>query len=100
MVSQPPRERLHERTDMPPASVNAWAVTVRLNDGSVLFWCGEETERQGQPWSRESQAFRFANQEGAERYAAHCVTNSKAWEYRAVPLARPGSGNALTCRGQ
>jgi hypothetical protein len=68
---------------------NEWAVLVRLNDGSVLFWGGEEAERRGQPWSRESSAFRFATQADAERYAAECATNPKAWEYRAVRLAQP-----------
>lgn len=28
--------------------VDGWGVSVRLNDGRVLFWCGEEAERQGQ----------------------------------------------------
>jgi len=37
--------------------VNEWAVSVRLNDGKVLFWCGEEAERRGQDWAGESQAF-------------------------------------------
>ena len=68
---------------------NDWAVTVRLNDGRVLFWCGEEAERRGQDWGRESQAHRFATREDAERYAAICATSSKAWEYWAVRLAQP-----------
>jgi hypothetical protein len=68
---------------------NEWAVSVRLNDGQVLFWCGEEAERRGQDWGQENQAFRFASQAEAERYGAECQTNSKAWEYRAVRLAQP-----------
>lgn len=59
---------------------------MRLNDGRVLFWCGEESERRGQDWAGESQAFRFPTQADAERYAAACAINSKAWEYRAVLL--------------
>lgn len=66
-----------------------WAVSVRLNDGQVLFWCGEEAERRGLDWGRERQAFRFTTREEAERYAADCSLNSKAWEYRAVRLAQP-----------
>jgi hypothetical protein len=71
-----------------PDRVNEWAVSVRLNDGSALFWCGEEAGRQGQDWGRESQAFRFATRDEAEQYAAECATNSAAWEYRAVCLAQ------------
>jgi hypothetical protein len=72
-----------------PQRVNEWAVSVRLNDGSVLFWCGEEAGRRAQDWGRESQALRFATREEAEQYAAECATNSTAWEYRAVRLAPP-----------
>ena len=71
------------------ARANEWAVSVRLNDGSVLFWCGEEAKRCGQDWAGESQAFRFATQEDAERYAASCSVNSRAWEYKAVRLKQP-----------
>ena len=71
------------------ARANEWAVSVRLNDGQVLFWCGDEAERRGQDWGRESQAFRFATKEEAEQYAADCSLNSKAWEYRAVRLGQP-----------
>lgn len=69
--------------------VDEWGVSMRLNDGRVLFWCGEEAERQGRAWGRESQAYRFATRDAAERYAGSCATNSKAWEYRAVRLAQP-----------
>src|SRR5215469_13528203 len=62
--------------------IDEWAVSVRLNDGRVLFWCGEESERRGQDWGRESQAFRFTSRDEAERFAAGCATNSNAWEYR------------------
>jgi hypothetical protein len=65
---------------------NEWAVSVRLNDGKVLYWCGEEAERRGQDWAGESQAFRFETEEAAEQYAEACSTNSRAWEYRAVRL--------------
>jgi len=67
---------------------NEWAVSVRLNDGQVLFWCGEAAERRGQDWGRENQAFTFATQAEAERYAAECALNPKAWEYQAVRLAQ------------
>jgi hypothetical protein len=63
--------------------LNAWAVTVRLNDGTVLFWCGEAS---GDRWGREFQAFRFSTREEATQYAAKCETNSNALEYRAAPL--------------
>ncbi|MFC7725443.1 hypothetical protein ACFQW6_10010 [Nocardioides sp. GCM10028917] len=69
--------------------VNEWAVSVRLNDGQVLFWCGDEGERRGQEWGRENQAFRFATETEAEQYAAACALNSAAWEYRAVRLHQP-----------
>jgi hypothetical protein len=69
--------------------VNEWAVSVRLNDGQVLFWCGQEGERRGQEWGRENQAFRFGTQAEAEQYAADCALNSKAWEYKAVRLPQP-----------
>jgi hypothetical protein len=79
------KERQSRRADR----ASEWAVSVRLNDGKVLFWCGEEAERRGQDWAGESQAFRFATQAEAEQYAAQCATNSKAWEYRAVRLKQP-----------
>ncbi|WP_432881128.1 hypothetical protein ACQPYH_36720 [Kribbella sp. CA-245084] len=79
------KERQSRRADR----ANAWAVTVRLNDGTVLFWCGEEAERRGQGWGRQSQAHRYATLDDAERYAATCATNSKAREYSAVHLAQP-----------
>jgi hypothetical protein len=79
------KERQTRRADR----ANEWAVTVRLNDGRALFWCGEEAGRRGQDWGRELQAHRFANLEEAERYATMCATNSKAWEYSAVRLAQP-----------
>jgi hypothetical protein len=85
IVVSVPRERRTRRSDR----ADEWAVTVRLNDGRVLFWCGEEAGRGGQGWGRESQAHRFASLEAAERYAAICATNSKAWEYSAVHLAQP-----------
>jgi hypothetical protein len=69
--------------------LNEWVVSVRLNDGQVLFWCGEEGERRGQEWGRESQAFRFATQAEAEKYAANSSLNSKAREHRAIRLAQP-----------
>lgn len=69
--------------------INEWAVSVRLNDGQVLFWCGDEGGRRGQEWGRENQAFRFATKTEAEQYAADCALNSKAWDYRAVRLPQP-----------
>jgi hypothetical protein len=45
------KERQTRRADR----ANEWAVTVRLNDGRVLFWCGAEAGRLGQQWGRESQ---------------------------------------------
>ena len=60
-----------------------------MNDGRVLFWCGEEAERRGQDWAGESQAYRSSTQSGAEQCATVCATNSKAWEYRAVRLKQP-----------
>ena len=71
------------------ARAKEWAVSVRLNDGRVLFWGGEEGERRGQDWAEESQAFRFATQAEAEQYAAACAINSKAWEYQVVHLKQP-----------
>ncbi len=68
---------------------NEWAVSVRLNDGKVLFWCGEEAARRGQDWAGQSRAFRFATQTEAQQFAAACATNSTAWEYRAVRLKQP-----------
>lgn len=68
---------------------NEWAVSVRLNDGQVLFWSGEEAKGRTQAWAGESQAHRFATQAEAEQYAADCETNSAAWEYRAVRLKQP-----------
>lgn len=67
-----------------PHRIDEWAVSVRLNDGKVLFWCGEP----GEQWGRQSQAFRFASQEAAERHALGCETNSAAWTYQAVRLPR------------
>lgn len=69
--------------------VNEWAVSVRLNDGQVLFWCGDEGEHRGQAWGRENRAFRFATEAEAEQYAADCAVNAKAREYRAVRLPQP-----------
>lgn len=69
--------------------VDEWAVSVRLNDGQVLFWCGDEGERRGQEWGRANRAFRFATETEAKDYAAACALNSKAWEYRAVRLPQP-----------
>jgi hypothetical protein len=79
------KERQSRRADR----ANEWAVTVRLNDGRVLFWCGEEAGRRGPDWGSESQAHRFATLEDAERYAAMCATNSRAWGYSVVRLAQP-----------
>lgn len=69
--------------------VGDWAVSVRLNDGIVLYWAGDEATRQGQDWGRQNQAYRFPTQQAAEQYAADCATNSKAWEYRATQLPQP-----------
>lgn len=80
------KERLSRRADR----ANEWAVSVRLNDGQVLFWCGRAAQRRGQQWGRENQAFRFITQAEAEEYAAACATNSTAWEYRAVRLTNRG----------
>lgn len=71
------------------ARINEWAVTVRLNDGRVLFWLGEESKRLGHDWGPENQAFRFASEAEADNFAAKCATNSKAWEYRTVRLPQP-----------
>jgi hypothetical protein len=62
-----------------------WTVSVRMNDGSVLFWCGEP----GEQWGRQSQAFRFASRDAAERLANGFETNSIAWAYQAVRLPQP-----------
>lgn len=66
----------------------------------MLYWGGEEAERRGQDWAGESQTFRFATQAEAERYAADCATNPKAWEYEAVRLKQPrwSAPDALICR--
>ena len=69
--------------------VAPWAVSVRLNDGIVLYWAGDEAKRQGQDWGRKTQAYRFPTQRAAEHFAAECATNSKAWEYRAIHLSQP-----------
>lgn len=80
------KERRSRRADR----VSEWAVSVRLNDGQVLYWCGEESKRRGQDWAAsESQAFRFETQSEAQQYADRCETNSKAWEYRVVRLKQP-----------
>ena len=79
------KERRIRRADR----ANEWAVTVRLNDGTVLYSCGEEAKQRGQDWGRSSQAHRFATREEAETYAAACATNSKAREYKAVRMAQP-----------
>lgn len=70
----------------PADPIDEWVVSVRLNDGRVLFWCGEESERRGQNWGWESQAIRFASRDEAERFAVGCVTNSSAWVHRVVRL--------------
>lgn len=94
-IGRPEWRRCHpvcvtkERRTRRAPRADEWAVAVRLNDGSVLYWSGEEMKRVGRGWGHASQAHRFATREEAERYAATCVTNSKAWEYRAVRLAQP-----------
>lgn len=78
-----------ERRSRKADRVSEWAVSVRLNDGRVLFWCGAQAERIGQDWAGESQAYRFATQAEAKKYAAQCSTNSAAWEYQVVLLKQP-----------
>ncbi|GAA1685889.1 hypothetical protein GCM10009745_33020 [Kribbella yunnanensis] len=66
--------------------VAEWAVCVRLDDGGILFWCGEGATRRNSGWGRESQAYRFADRGSAEQYAAGCQINSRAKEYLVVRL--------------
>jgi hypothetical protein len=59
----------------------AWQVTVRLADGSALFYA-ERTSRTGQsewtPWV--NQAHTFATEEEAAAFARSCSTNTNARE--------------------
>jgi len=69
--------------------VAEWAVAVRLNNAAILFWCGDGAERRGSGWGRESQAFRFASREDAEKYATDGQLSARAIEYHVVRLPQP-----------
>lgn len=68
---------------------DAWGVTVRLNDGRILYFTGQDSRRGGQDWASASMAHRFDSREEAQSYAALGQTNSVAWAYQIAPLPEP-----------
>lgn len=72
----------------PVASVQRWAVAVRLADGSLRYLCAPGTRRGGQDeWSpRPNQALVFASQADAQEAARRFELNAAAKEYLTVRL--------------
>ena len=82
--------RVKSRTSRKAARAPEWGITVRLNNGSRLYY-STRLDASGQPdWTpRVTEARRFATESEAAEQAAPMQTNRTAMEYEVVHLPQP-----------
>ena len=81
---------MKNRTSRKAARAPGWGITVRLNDGSRLYY-STRLDASGEPdWTpRVTEARRFAAESEAAKEAAPMQRNRVAMEYEVVHLPQP-----------